>query len=46
MSNGKGDKWRKTDFKKYWESDYWQLKEKNKEKKNGKSDTNSTTNRG
>ena len=40
MSNGKGDKWRKTDFKKYWESDYWKL---NKDKKNGKSNTNSTT---
>ena len=25
--SGKGDKWRKTDFKKYWESDFWKSTE-------------------
>ena len=37
---GKGDKWRKTDFKRYWSASYWQkreekLKENNKEKTDG-----------
>lgn len=35
--SGKGDKWRKADFKKYWESDYWtELELRKKEKKEKK----------
>lgn len=30
-TNGKGDKWRKTDWKKYRESEYWEHVEKRKE---------------
>lgn len=35
-TNGKGDKWRRTNFKKYWESDYWKNSENKKILKNGK----------
>jgi hypothetical protein len=34
---GKGDKWRKTDYAKYWESEYWdKLKKKQELKKSTK----------